>query len=144
MAHQESELSVEAVAALADQLAQASAHILAFRVLTKGLKKEQRAELERLETTLDQLVAILRGKAIRLIGEQAQGELGGLLKALAEAQRTLAKIARIKHAINMAAAFVNVAAALVGGNVPAILAAAKGLAAVAEKADQEPAEAATS
>lgn len=130
--------NAEAVAGLADQLALASSAILEFRISNKKrLKPEQRSELEDVETALDQLVAILRGTATRLLAKDAAEPLAQLKAAIDHAASTIAKIKRIKAGLAIAAALVNVAASLVGGDVKGLISAAKALKKVTDDADKE-------
>ena len=110
-----------AVAQLADSLAQASSELLDYRIVHRGrLTKKQRIQIEDAETTLDGLVAILRGTATRLIAAEAGEKLKQLQAQITHAKGVIAKIQKIKAVMTLVSALVTAAAALVSGDITAL------------------------
>lgn len=118
----------EIVAEVADLLAQASSALLDFRIDNRSaLTKAQRIEIEDAETSLDGLVAIMRGTATRLIAEEAAAPLGKLKAQIKRAQRTIKTIKKVKAVLGVVSALLGVAAAMVAGDVGGLISAVDGL-----------------
>lgn len=122
------DLTTEQAYEIADSFAQASARVLDYRIAHRGsLTPEESDELERCEDRLDQMVVMFRGYGIQLIGAKAAEAVVELKAAIDIAKTTLEQIEKIKDAINLAGALVELAAALTSKNAKAIMAAAKAL-----------------
>lgn len=118
----------ELVAEVADLFAQASSELLDYRIENKSkLTKDQRIDVENAETTIDGLVAILRGTATRLIAEEANASLEELKAQIEMANKTIAKIKEVKAVLNFVSALLTAAAAVVAGDVKGLFSAMKGL-----------------
>lgn len=121
---------------IADSFAQASARILDFRVTNQSsLSDDEATDLEKCEDSLDHMVVLFRGYGIRLIGAKAQNAVSELKSAIALGKETIAKINKIKKAIKIAGALVDLAVAVLAKDPKGILAAAKGVQTAAKGKD---------
>lgn len=113
---------------IADSFAQASARILDFRVTNRGsLSNDEATELEKCEDSLDHMVVLFRSYGIKLIGAGADEAITELKSAIDLGKKTIAKIDKIKKAIKIAGALVDLAVAVLAKDPKAILAAAQGV-----------------
>lgn len=124
----ETELTKDEAYEIADSFAQASARILDFRVTNlSSLSDEEATDLEKCEDRLDHMVVLFRGYGIRLIGAGAQEAVSELKSAIALGKDVIAKINKIKKAIKIAGALVDLALAVLAKDTKGILSAAKGV-----------------
>jgi hypothetical protein len=124
----DSQLTTTEAYEIADSFAQASARILDFRVTNRGtLSKDEASELEKYEDRLDHMVVLFRGYGIRLIGEGAQVAVLELRSAIDLGKDALAKINKIKKAILVAGALVDLAVAVLAKDSKGIVGATQGI-----------------
>lgn len=123
---------------IADSFAQASAGILDFRVTNRSsLSDDEATDLEKCEDRLDHMVVLFRGYGIRLIGAGAQEAVSELKCAIAFGKNSIAKINKIKTAIKIAGAFVDLAVAVLAKDPKGIFTAAEGVRTVAKSSTHE-------
>lgn len=123
---------------IADSFAQASARILDFRVTNSGaLSNDEASDLEKSEDSLDHMVVLFRGYGIRLIGAGAQDAVSELKSAINLGKEAIAKINKIKKAIKIAGALVDLAVAVLAKDPKGILAAGKGVRTAVKGKDDE-------
>lgn len=121
---------------IADSFAQASARILDFRITNRStLSDDEASDLEKCEDNLDHMVVLFRGYGIRLIDAKAQNAVSELKVAIALGKETIAKINKIKEAIKVANALVDLAVAVLAKDPKGIVAAAKGVKTAAKGKD---------
>jgi len=122
----ESQLTQEEAYEIADSFAQASARILDFRITNRStLSEDEARDLEKCEDSLDHMVVLFRGYGIRLIAAGAQHAVAELKSAIALGKGAIAKINKIKKAIKIATALVDLAVAVLAKDPKGIVAAAK-------------------
>ena len=130
-------LTIDEAYEIADSFAQASAKLLEFRIANnKELSDKDFDELERCEDELDRMVVVFRGYGIELIGAKAEVAVQKLTSAIASAKKTLGTISKIKKAITVAGALVDLAAAVYSKDPKNIIDASKVLIALANGQSQ--------
>lgn len=121
----ELQLKKEDAYEIADSFAQASANILDFRFKNrKTLTNKDASDLEKCEDSLDQMVVLFRGYGIRLIADEAENAISELKSAIALGKDTITNVNKIKKAISVATALVNLAISVLAKDPKGIVAAA--------------------
>jgi hypothetical protein len=111
---------------IADSFAQASARVLDFRITNRStLSEDEALDLEKCEDRLDHMVVLFRGYGIRLIAAGAQDAVTEPNSAIALGKDAIAKVNKIKKAIKLASALVDLAVAVLAKDPKGIVAAAK-------------------
>lgn len=133
------ELTVDEAYKIADNFKQASGRILDFRIANRSaLSSDESDKLEMSEDRLDQMVVLFRGYGIKLIAENAQEAVNELKTAIDLGKNTLAKIKKIKKAIEIASALADLAAAVLAApltmNPKAVLTAVENVRTVTQEA----------
>lgn len=119
---------------IANNLSEISTLLLAWRIKgRKTLSDEEKEDLKELEDHLDELVARLQAHGIDMIADGAQEAARQADQAIDIANVALEKIKDVKHAIDVAAAVVNVAATLLSKDVLGVIDATKDLQALTKK-----------
>jgi hypothetical protein len=108
---------------IADNLAQASAAILASRVRTPGLTAAERAALQHAEDELDHRVVMFRNYGIAVSGMEAAEAKQRIQAAVGKAKVTMRRIQSARKAIALAASLIGLAASITARNADGILAA---------------------
>ncbi|HET7831384.1 MAG TPA: hypothetical protein VFK88_00315 [Gallionella sp.] len=122
------DLTAEEAYEIADSFAQASARVLDYRIAHRDhLAPAESDELEKCEDRLDHMVVMFRGYGIQLIGAKASDAVLELKAAIEIAKAAMEQVEKIKDAIKLASALVELAVALTSKDPKAILAAAKAL-----------------
>lgn len=122
------ELTVDEAYEIADSFAQASASFLNYRVENRNsLSQSQLDQLERCEDSLDSMVVLFRGYGIKLIGAEAESAVEELKSAIALGKGAIEKITKVKKAIAIAGAVVDLAVAVLAQDPKGILTAASGV-----------------
>jgi len=121
---------------IADSFAQASARVLDFRITNRStLSEDEALYLEKCEDRLDHMVVLFRGYGIRLMAAGAQDAVTELKSAIALGKDAIAKVNKIKKAIKLASALVDLAVAVLAKDPKGIVAAAKSVQTAAKGKD---------
>ncbi|MBG6222887.1 MULTISPECIES: hypothetical protein [unclassified Janthinobacterium] len=113
---------------IANNLSEISTLLLAWRIKgRRTLSTEEKGELKELEDHLNELVASFQAHGIDMIADGAQDAARQADQAIDTANMALEKIKTVKHAIDVTAAVVSVAATLLSKDVMGVIGATKDL-----------------
>ena len=106
-------LSLRQTLEIADQFAQASAHILDLRVEKRASLTDREARiLEQCEDRIDKIVAIFRSSGIAFLEARVDALTARILAAIQAAKRALHKVMNFEQAVATAEAIAHLAAAV--------------------------------
>jgi hypothetical protein len=113
----------------ADQLALVSIEVFRFRIKNRPtLSDDEKAQLEKLETKLDNATAKVRAQGIADLGTLTAGQVADVESATQDMAALLRRIKLVERALGIATAVLNLAlAATTGAGAAAIVAALKGI-----------------
>lgn len=122
---------------IANNLSEISTLLLAWRIKgRRTLSPPQKEELKELEDHLNELVAGFQAHGIDMIADGAQEAARQADQAIDMANAALEKIKNVKHAIDVAAAVVSVAATLLSKDVLGVIDATKDLQALVKAREE--------